>query len=152
VPTIFGVAREGVWLDHNLMRGPILIESNNFPLGFPRSDFQKINILHDGGSYFVVELQGSEEFITEYLGAEELCDSSLSGLLIKVKNYLQKSNVYEPRKIICEKLFELADQSVPDWENISQEDIDFLKNTLFNHKFDLVRLSKTEIDERNLRP
>lgn len=150
IMALYGIAREGIWIDHNGIRGPIVIESGGYPLGFPRSDFSQLDVIHDGDTFFICYLDGPEDFILEFLRAEpELTDFTLSGVLNKAIWYRGKS---QRKKDICGEVRKLLQPHIDLRKKSPVLDEEFLNREVFNHKFVIYRPSKQEIAEKGLRP
>ena len=147
-------ARQGIWPDHNGMRAPILIDSEGYPYGYPRSDYHKMNIVHDGGDFFIVYLEGTEEFENVYYNIEPLASRSFEELLINCINYVSENS--DLRSEIGQKILDSVAPVVSEADilatPISEEVESEIKATAFNTNFELSIPSPQEIEENNLLP
>jgi hypothetical protein len=151
------VGREGIWPAHNNMRAPILIDCSGYPLGYPRSDYKKMEIVQDGGDYFIVYLEGrNDEFEEIFFEIEPLTDYTVEGLLVKVYDiFTAEEDTSEWRIPICGKILDdigLYPDVFSEIQTLHSGDIAFLQENLFNSEFVLYRPTKQEIIDRNLMP
>lgn len=151
---VYIIGREGIWPLHNLMRAPILIESDGYPEGYPRGDYRRMDILHDGGTWFIVYLEGTTEFEKTYLDIEPLSDNTMEGLMKKIYQYAD-SKEESLRTQIARDIRDHMGEHVSEKEvkedfdqNIEQK----IRKDALNAKFVFERPSKNDIIERNLRP
>lgn len=153
---IFGLGREGVWHNHRNMRAPILIDPTHYQEGYPDENVKMIDIIHDGGDYMIVYVEGKTKHFTEslYEAEPDLTDSTLSGLLQKILDYSKRPG-NDRKKELCIQVLTYIRRWVNDGaigRGLDENELEILNSEAFNHHWDIRFPSKAEIFAKKLRP